>query len=112
MKAEVARHSGEAATAGLTPPERATAGKPPSVFHRGTFQVSLCGMRLVTDARRLTAQIECGIPPIRVLELETMLEQSGGNNAAALQNELGFRTHEDGTDLEHPFLCREAKPGT
>jgi hypothetical protein len=67
---------------------------------------SSCGMRLVADARRLTTQIECGIPPIRVLEVEAMLEQSGENNAAALQNEFGFRPHEDRTDLEHPFLCR------
>jgi len=67
-------------------------------------------MTLVAGARRLAAQIECGIPPIRVLELENMLEQSGGNNTAALQNEFGFGTHEDRTDLEHPFLCREAKP--
>ena len=74
------------------------------------FNRSSCGMRLVAGARRLTAQIECGIPPIRVLELETMLEQSGGNNAAALQNEFGFRTHEDGTDLQHPFLCGKAEP--
>lgn len=72
---------------------------------------SSCGMRMVAGARRLTAQIACGIPPIGVLELETMLEQSGGNNAAALQNEFGFRTHEDGTDLEHPFPRREAMPG-
>jgi hypothetical protein len=39
-----------------------------------------------------------------------MLEQSGGDNAAALQNEFGFRTHEDGTDLEHPFVYGEAEP--
>ena len=49
-------------------------------------------------------------PANPVLENETMLEQSGGNNAAALENEFSFRTHEDHTDLDHPFLCREVKP--
>ncbi len=48
--------------------------------------------------------------PSRVLELETMLEQSGGNDAAAFQNEFGFRTHEDCADLQHPCSCREAEP--
>ncbi|HEV7510140.1 MAG TPA: DUF4166 domain-containing protein [Candidatus Acidoferrum sp.] len=45
----------------------------------------MCGERRVARERRLTAQIVCGTAPIRILGRETMLEQSGGNNAAALQ---------------------------
>src|SRR5262245_14777184 len=71
---------------------------------------SSCRMRLVASTRRLTAQIECGISPIRVFECETILEQSCGNNPTALEDEFGLRTHENGTDLEHPSLCREAEP--
>jgi hypothetical protein len=46
---------------------------------------SSCGTRLGTVARRLTAKIECGIRAIGILELETMLQQSGGNNRRLLR---------------------------
>jgi hypothetical protein len=39
-----------------------------------------------------------------------MLEQSGGNNPSTLENEFGFRAHENGTYLEHPRLRRKAEP--
>ena len=38
-----------------------------------------------------------------------MFEQPPRHDAAALQNELGFRAHEDGTNLEHPLAGRQAR---
>ena len=47
--------------------------------------------------------------PLRVFERETVLEQSRRNHATALQNQLGFRAHEDGANLEHPLVRRQAE---
>jgi hypothetical protein len=54
-------------------------------------------------------QITRSASPVWVLEREAVLEQSGRNDSTALQNELGFRTHEDGTNLEHPLGCGQAE---
>ena len=50
--------------------------------------VPSCSKGLVARNLRLMAQIACGIGPIRVFELESVLEQSGWNNATAVQVDL------------------------
>ena len=47
-------------------------------------------------------QVARSLAPGRKRESETMLQQPGGNDPAALQNELGLRAHQDSADLQHP----------
>jgi hypothetical protein len=41
-----------------------------------------------------------------MVELETLLEQPAWNDAAAFQDQLGFRPQERGTNPEHPAAGR------
>src|SRR5262249_18845616 len=60
----------------------------------------------------LVAKVRCGVTPARKLEGEPGFEQSLRDDAAALQNELGFSPHECRTDLEHPVTGRQTERHT
>src|SRR3954454_7579990 len=60
----------------------------------------------------LVAKVRRGVTPVRKLEGEPAFEQSLRDDAAALQNELGFSPHECRTDLEHPVTGRQTERHT
>jgi hypothetical protein len=43
-----------------------------------------------------------GFGPSGEVEGEAVLEQDGGDGAAALEDEFGFRAEDDGSEFEHP----------
>jgi len=48
-------------------------------------------------------QILARAAPVREMELETRFAQTARDDPAALQDQLGFRSDEDGANFEHPL---------
>jgi len=92
--------------------------------HNPLHLPSGCGWRPERDAasgRRaadlptpfpFVAKVRRRLIPARKLEREPVFEQSRGDNAAALENELGFSTHECRANLEHPIRRRQSERHT
>ncbi len=53
-------------------------------------------------------EILCGCRPCGERELEAVLEQKCGDDAAALEDEFALGVHEEGADLDHPLRGRKA----
>jgi hypothetical protein len=55
------------------------------------------------------AKIRRGVTPARKFEPEPVFEEPPWYDAAALENELAFSTHERRSDLEHPLRARHTE---
>ena len=58
------------------------------------------------------SQVASGFWPLRKGEMEARGEEASGDDLTALEDELGFGSQEEGTDLEHPVCCGKADAST
>src|SRR5262249_51769897 len=54
------------------------------------------------------AEVPGGVRPVREPERKPAAEETVGNHAAALQEQLGFGLHEDGAHFQHESACRQS----